>query len=202
MDWILWILVLTGMASSIYLVWRYFHHTEEFVASIGNTDKEPAEFIQIGIQEQEPIRASENAYFTEQVTIQEVKTALALSVTAKIENNWGDMYEVSKKEALKSKAQVISTIEESLNTLIRTEDAPFKVKGAIPLHAVSHNGLPDLFYCKWDIVAHRGNKLFGFGFEATFLHMQDMVQLCEFTKISQITEDVVETITKLPDMKN
>lgn len=211
-DWILIILV-GALAATIYF---YFHFSsrevrisEGFIAQFDGitAQKEPAVFTPIGNYDPDltPPESSSLAYFKEDVTVPDINTALSLSITATVRETWGDMFQVNTKQALNDKKAIISILEEALNSALKKDDVPFKVKGAIPLQAVSPNGsAAPFFYCKWDILAHRGNKLYGFSFEAVFLHMDDIIQLCSFSKVTQVNEDKIETITVLPkqlDMK-
>jgi len=147
-----------------------------------------------------PIKGGENVYFNENIPTNEVVAALNLSMTGQLDEVWSDLIEINKKHGYKHKDAIIKLIEESLNSYIRVEDLPFKVKGAILKECVSKTGKSDMFYTKWDIVAHRGNKMHGFTFEVIFLHMDDQLYLAHHSKHNALFEDSIETITKLPNM--
>jgi len=155
----------------------------------------PSEYYDVN-----PPKGGEKVYFNEEATVKEVISALNLSTTGTLEKRWEEMFKVSRKDGMVRKAQVIKIVEEALNSYIRVNNTPFKVKGATLVDCVSQDGGNTVFYTKWDILTHRGNKLHGYAFEAVFMHIDDTTNLCIHSKHNAVFEDIVETITSLPGL--
>jgi hypothetical protein len=101
--------------------------------------------------------------------------------------------------------QVIQQIENTLNNHLNIFDKaqskllPFKVKGIslLEVRVPSYDNSP-LSYSKWDLLVHREGKLYGFTFQAIFLHIENISYFCHDFNHSQMHEDMVQTVISLP----
>ncbi len=209
-----WISSLFAIALAV-LLYYYIHirtrteaeTDEHFMGSPYGPESEipMSRFVAIGLPAKEVVAQAQPAggnpavYFKETVSVKEIENALDLATTAKMQEKWGEMHEVSRKHAAGAKTKVIALLEDALALLTEGEGPRFRVRGAQVLNAASPNGnLEPFYYSRWDVAVHRGNKQYGYAFESTFLHIDDGVHLCAVENIVALAEDAVEMITALP----
>ena len=176
---------------------------EEFVSPI---DKETPLFTTVSTY---PIQTfsevNDRQYFNE-INMEEFKSILQKGHTASLPQEWDTLLPYSKKIDCQVEDSVKKAIDNCLSNYTGLYDKsqnriiPFKVKKLqlVEVRLPSYDNVP-LSYSKWEVIVHRENKAYGFAFQAIFLHIEDYSYFCEDMNHTQLHEDLVETLTALPD---